>query len=109
MNNSKIVIDNALTDEPVIDRTPQIRQRETELVAIIEAIKSIRASEYWKTLEEKVFSRDLDKLTRRLRTEKDSIEMYRLQGEVTWAEKYSLETLENQYRNELTNLRNQLQ
>jgi hypothetical protein len=109
MNNSKFVIDNALTDAPVADLMPQIRQRETELVAILEAIKAVKASEYWQTLQEKVFNRDLDKLTRRLRTEKDTIEMYRLQGEVTWAEKYSLENLENQCRNELTNLRNQLQ
>ncbi len=109
MNNSKFVIDNALTDEPKVDYSPQLRQREQELVAIIEAIKHIKSSEYWKELQEKVFSKDLEKLTKRLRTERDNVEMFRLQGEVTWAEKYSLETLETQYRNELINLRNQLQ
>lgn len=108
MNNSQITIDNALTDSPEVDIKPQLRQRETELVAIIESIKHIRSSEYWKELEEKVFSKELDKLTSKLRTEKDTIELYRLQGEVTWAEKYSLVSLENQFRNELTNLRNQL-
>jgi len=109
MNNSKFVIDNALADAPVVDMMPQIRQRETELVAILEAIKAIKASEYWQTLQDKVFSKDLIKLTSKLRTERDNIEMYRLQGQVTWAEKYSLTSLEELYRNELINLRNQLQ
>lgn len=109
MNNSKIAIDNALTDEPVVDVSPQIRQRETELIEIIEAIKHIRSSDYWKLLQEQVFHKDLDRLTRQLRSERDTIEMYRLQGQVTWAEKYSLDNAEQMYRNELINLRKQLQ
>lgn len=109
MNNSKLAIDNALTDAPKVDHSPQLRRRETELVAILDAIKHIRASEYWQVLNEKVFSKDLDKLTHKLRTEKDSTELYRLQGQVTWAEKYSLDRLETLSRNELINLRNQLQ
>lgn len=108
MNNSKIVIDNALSGETVVDRTPELRQREQELVAILDNIKKIRASEYWQAIESSVFKKDIEKLTRRLRTEKDTIEMYRLQGQVTWAEKYSLENLEEQYRNELINTRKQL-
>ena len=109
MNNSSIVIDNALADDPVVDLTPGLRQREIELTAILDAISHIRSSEYWHVLQDKVFTRDLDKLTRRLRTEKDTIEMYRLQGQVTWGEKYNLINLETLYRNELINLRKQLQ
>lgn len=109
MNNSKFVIDNALTNDTQVDKTPGMRQRETELVAILDAIKHIRASEYWKSLNELVFTRDLDKLTRLIRSEKDTVELYRLQGKVTWAEKYTLDNLEELYRNELINLRNQLQ
>lgn len=107
MNNSLIAQDNILADDPKIDFTPTLRAREEHVLKIIEALRNIQASNYWKVIEQ-VLQQDLVKVTQRLRTEKDTIEMYRLQGQVTALEKYTLENLTNQYRNELTNLREQL-
>lgn len=110
MNNSKIAIDSiSLTDEEELDTTPALRQRETELAQIIEALEHINGSNYWKLLQDKIFQGILDSLQSRLAREKEPIEMYRLQGQIKWAEKYpDLLKLADGYRNELINIRKKL-
>lgn len=110
MNNSKIAIDNVSLelDEPM-DTGPLLRQRETELIAIIEALENIQASDYWKLLKDKLFDGVVESLRRRLLKEKDSAEIFRLQGQVVWAEKYSdLSKLTTAFRNELANVKSKL-
>jgi len=109
MNNSHIAHMNTF-EEPVIDTKPLLREQSTELTEIIEALEAIKGSNYWKLLEEKVFTGVLESLQRKIRSEKDSAEIFRLQGQIVWAEKYcDLNKLSKTYRDMLTNVRKQLQ
>lgn len=107
MNNSKIAIDTVMQDSE-IDRSPIIREQITELTAIIEAIEHINGSNYWKVLEQMIFSADLSILRNRLSKEKDTTEMFRLQGEIARSEKYDLARILSEKRNILANLKKQL-
>lgn len=105
MNNSLLQLDN----EPEVDIKPQLRVRERECIQIIEAIRRVAASEYWQLLKEKVFDGVSHSLENRLRNEKNPTEMYRLQGQLAWADKYAdLEKMTQAYENELTSLRKKL-
>jgi methionine salvage enolase-phosphatase E1 len=110
MNNSKIAIDNvSLEMDDQVDNKPMLRQRETELVGIIEALEHVSGSNYWKLLQDKVLNGVLESLQHRLRNEKNPTEIYRLQGQIVWAEKYTdLDKLAQVYRNDLQNIRKQL-
>ena len=110
MNNSKLITEyNTLEQEVELDKAPYLRSREQELVEIIDAVSQINASNYWKVLQNKVFNGVLDQLKRRISSETDTTEMFRLQGQIAWAEKYcNLEKMADAYRNELKNIRNQL-
>jgi hypothetical protein len=109
MNNSLVIETMTLETESVIDFKPHLRSRETELINIIEAIDSVSASSHWKLLQEKVFNGVMDSLQSRIRSEKNPTEIYRLQGQIGWAEKYSdLSKLSQAYRKELSNVRNKL-
>jgi len=105
MNNS-ILQDLEL--EESVDVKPTLRKKETELLSLIEAIESLLASDYWKLLEEMEFGPTLQQLRSRLGREKDSIEIYRLQGQVERAEKSDLRGLLKLKRNELLSVKAQL-
>lgn len=107
MNNSKMAIDSLKVEEKV-DLQPHFRKQITELVAIIEALEKIQTSNYWKVLEQTIFSTDLILLRSRLSKEKDTAEIFRLQGEITRCEKYDFGKLILEKRNQLTNLKNQI-
>ena len=99
----------SLDEESRVDIKPMLRKRETELNGIIEAIEHISRSNYWKVLQNQVFNGILESLQRRMRNEKETIELFRLQGQIGWAEKYTdFNKLGDAYRNELTNIRKQL-
>ena len=105
MNNSLL----QLEPEVQVDISPQLRQRERELLEIIEAIRRVSSSEYWQLLKVKVFDGIVDSLHKRLIAEKNPTEMYRLQGQIVWAEKYSdLEKMTQAYENELKSVRAKL-
>lgn len=109
MNNSKFAIEyNALTEEEAVDQKPMFRQRETDLVEIIEALRHIRASNYWKVLEAKVFTKEFNSLQKQLRNEKNPTEIYRLQGRITQAEKFDLEKELQAREMELRRIREQI-
>lgn len=91
------------------DQKVVLRERATKLSRVIEALESISSSEYWKLLEREVFEPELDVLRGKLAKEKDTVEVFRLQGQVTWGEKrLSLSKLITQYRLELSGIRRQL-
>ena len=89
-------------DEEVIDIAPVYRERIEDLTAIIEALQNISGSSYWKVLKQFIFDVELDKAKSRLAKEKDTTEMFRLQGEIKKGEQYDLDKLILKYRNELT-------
>jgi ERCC4-related helicase len=110
MNNSKLTIDEVtLRDENPIDVKPFLRERQTEIVEIIEALEAVNRSKYWQTLQSKVFHSSLEVLQRAIRTEKDAKELFRIQGSLIWGEKYTnLQELITGYRRQLDNIKNQI-
>ena len=107
MNNSRI-ISGVLEEEPMVDAKPILRQRRQEVTDILEALSHITASSYWKVLEDKVFLGARELLEKKLRVEKDSQEICRLQGQLAWMDKYAeLGKLTEVYRKELERINNQ--
>ncbi len=108
MNNSFIASQN-LELEKRADTAPLLRQRETELLAILEAMKNINNSKFWKLLVDKIFKPDFEKLGDKLRKEKNPTEMYRLQGRLNELDKITNFDKEYElYFNELQNIRSKL-
>ena len=107
MNNAFITQDT-LKEENTKDVLPELRQRTEVLTDVIEALQNVGGSSYWKVLQKYVFDVDLDKAKRSLAKEKDTTEMFRLQGEIRSGERFSLETLITKYRNDLQTLRKKI-
>ena len=104
-------MNNSMAPKPeggTIDTTPLLRTRQTEVTQVIEAIRAIRGSSHWAVLNESVFLPRVSRLTRQLRAEKDTVEIYRLQGTLAGAYITDLVKLENAYLSELKKLDNQL-
>lgn len=96
-------------EEVQVDYTPNLRQREQEIIAIVESLRAVKSSQHWRNLQEKVFNGVLESLQSRIRSEKNPTEIYRLQGQIVWAEKYTdLNKLCQAYEVELQNIRKQL-
>lgn len=107
MNNAFITKDT-LSEESPKDNLPELRARTEVLTDVIEALQNVGGSSYWKVLQKYVFDVDLDKAKRSLAKEKDTTEMFRLQGEIRSGERFSLESLLTKYRNELQAIRNKI-
>jgi hypothetical protein len=109
MNNSKIIKDNILEAPENIDNSAAYRKQEQELLEVIEALENIKASNYWKLLEKKVWIPSLETLQRQLNKEKEVNQIFQLQGQIKWVEKIAdLETMLLITRNKLTGIRNNL-
>lgn len=72
----------------------KLRDRQTDLIRILEAIDLVLKDKGWQTLKELVFDGIVERLERQLLTEakKPVIEaekIYFLQGEMAWARRYS--------------------
>lgn len=110
MNNSFLSVETAALKEDVpVDITEMLRRRETDLLEEIDAFEKINSSNYWKVLQKKVFTPVLDSLQKKIRIENDTTEVFRLQGQLREAEKYT--DFSKQIfirRNELQNIRQQL-
>ena len=78
------------------------REKVETLSETIEALQNIAGSSYWKVLQQNVFDVDLNKAKRRLANEKDTTEIFRLQGEIRWAKKFDLLKLLEDKRKELS-------
>lgn len=113
MNNSKLAIDSISLqeEEPNVNRLPELRKKEGELINIIDSLQKIQVMPEWSSLKTQIFDGLVTTLEKELRTEAkrdnpDSSKLNRLAGQLKWAEKYSdLSKLENVFRVELTNLR----
>lgn len=108
MNNSQIAHDPRATE----DTTPQVdtTERKSFLIRMIEAIGKISESREWNVLKKEIFDGVVETLERRLIAETkkpkiDEPEIYRLQGQLGWARKYSkIEDLQKVFKVELENL-----
>lgn len=105
MNNANLIMED---EKPIKDNSTILREKVERLTEIIEALQHIGGSSYWVTLQKYVFNVDLAKAKRRLAKEKDTIEIFRLQGNIEWGDKLNLEALLTKYRDELTIIRKQL-
>lgn len=111
MNNSKIVLDNL--DEPE-SKLEFLEKQKGELTQVVEAINRVEASDDWQKLKRLVFEGLVPSLERLIineasKKEIDAPEMYRLQGQLTWANKYAdLRKLADQKRLQIENIKNQL-
>ena len=112
MNNSKLI--ETLNDEEVLDLKPMLRQKETELVEIIQALNNLASSPDWKVLQEKIFDGVVETLKRQrdVEVEKKPLNgpiIHSLNGQLAWAKKYSnLAHLADIYKLELSNIRSKL-
>lgn|SRR3990167_1429082 len=71
-----------------------LRQRQGELLKIVEAYEKLEASKEWTTLKELLFSKSLAAIERQLLNETlandiKTDKLYRLQGEWSWAKQYN--------------------
>lgn len=105
-------MNNSITlEETQEERLPVLRARESELVKIIEAVGRLSNTTEWSTLKSLVFDGVLESLQKKLASESykmplDEPTIYKLQGQITWAKKYSnLESFADEKRLELTNIR----
>ena len=115
MNNSKIALDNQeVFAEKTFNKKPILRQREGELVKLIETIMRIEQSEDWQILRNHIFDGLVEGIEGRLRgeagkNELNQPEVYRLQGQLLLARKYAdFKKLGDVYRSELSNVKSQL-
>lgn len=106
MNNALLQIEI----EETVDISPHLRVRERELLEILDAIKRVSSSDYWQVLKNRVFDGVVSSLQKKLVAEKNPTEMYRLQGQIVWAEKYAdLTKISQVYENELKSVRAKLE
>lgn len=113
MNNSFLAQESiSLELEP--ENLTSFRQREGELVAIIDAIQKVNDSYEWKLLEEKIFNGVVEGLKRRIESEVNTKgekslngpKIHFLNGQLEWAKKYTdFLSLAHIYKQELTNIR----
>ena len=110
MNNSKIVYENSEEE----GKTSFLQKQQGELTQIVEAINQVETSENWQKLKKLFLDEIVTNLERQLALEaaKDEIDppkMYRLQGELKWAKRYSdLKKLSEAKRQQIENLKNQI-
>jgi len=72
----------------------KLREEQTKLTKIIEALVGLDKSKEWHTLKELVFDKSLEAIERQIMNESTAIQidtnkLYRLQGEWVWAKQYS--------------------
>lgn len=113
MNNAKLAID-FIDEEFETEQAPIIRQRQEEIVKIIESLQALVINENWKTLKLLFFDGLVAALEARLKSETmqrviNTDELHRLNGQLMWAKRYSdLHKLIDVYKLELTSLKEKL-
>lgn len=90
MNNSLIAKENVET----ADKTDFLEREMGKLSQIVEAINRVEASEDWKKLKSLVLDGVVESLKKGLvdeasKRDVDTAEIYRLQGQLLWANKYA--------------------
>lgn len=114
MNNSFIAMESvSLNLEEPVDAV-RFREKEAELMAIIEALETVGQSAEWSVLKEKVWDGVVASLLRQrdVEVEKKPLNgplIHSINGQLAWAKKYlNISDLANIYKLELTNIRKKL-
>ena len=106
MNNSNLQL-----EEKEDSRLSFLQKTQGELTTLVETINRVESSEDWRKLKELFLDGIVDKLERQLKDEasKDEVDLpqvYRLQGQITWAKRYSnLKKISEEKRLEIENLK----
>lgn len=110
MNNSLLATNEVnLNIETQADITPILREKSVRLQNVIESLDAISESNFWKILQKEIFDGIIENLHSRLDIEKDTCEIFRLQGQIQWAKRYSnLKLFADEKRKELVNLTQQI-
>lgn len=71
----------------------KLRERQTELIAIIEALVELDRSKSWNVLKELIFDKSVTSIERQMLSESLALEIkveriYKLQGEWAWAKQF---------------------
>ena len=109
MNNSNLQL-----EEKEEGRLPFLQEKQGELAKLVEAINRVEANEDWQKLKEIFLDGIVEKLERQLKDEASKEEVnlpkvYRLQGRVEWAKRYSnLKKISDEKRLEMENLKKQI-
>ena len=112
MNNSKIAFDNI--EEETKDKLSFLQKQQGEFSQIVEAINRVEASQDWQKLKRLVLDGVVTTLEKKVASEasKEEVntpELYRLQGQLTWARKYAdLSKFAEFFRVQISNLKNQI-
>lgn len=107
MNNA-FIVNETLKDEAQPDLSPVLLKRAQDLTDIIEALQHVAGSSYWKVLKQHEFDDTLSALLVELGNEKDPVKIYRLQGEISRAKKFDLESLLAKRRIELETIKKKI-
>lgn len=108
MNNSDIKLE--IKED---SRLSFLLEKQGELAQLVEAINRVEANDDWRKLKELFLNGVVEKLERQLKDEASRQEvslpkLYRLQGQIEWARKYSdLKKFSNEKRLEIENLKKQ--
>lgn len=94
------------------DKLTIVRERDAHLVRLLESITEVQATRAWSTLKEE-FDGEIARLNRLLlaeskKSEVNLPEVYRLQGRIESAKKYSLEKLFEDYMTERETIKRKL-
>ena len=110
MNNSSV----QNLEETEDSRLSFLQEQQGELTRLVEAINRVEASEDWRKLKELLLDGIVEKLERQLKDEakKDEVilpKLYRLQGQIEWAKKYSnLKKISDEKRLEIEHIKKQI-
>ena len=114
MNNSKLFTEIIYELEETEDKVSFLQKQQGELAQVIEVINRIEANEDWQKLKRLLLDGIVVNLEKQLllETTKDEInppKIYRLQGQLVWAKKYSdLKKLSEAKRQQIENIKNQI-
>lgn len=108
MNNAYMTSENVLNEDVVKDISPELREKAQHLTDVVEALQHIGGSSHWLVLKQFVFDVDLSKARSSLEKEKDTTEMFRLQGEIRGRKEFNLEKLLLKKRSDLEAIRQKL-
>jgi uncharacterized Zn finger protein len=75
------------------DVSVQLREEQTRLLKIVEALAKLDKSKEWSTLKELVFSKSLEAIERQIKVESlseniNTDKLYNLQGQWAWAKQF---------------------
>lgn len=106
MNNAQLIIKEFVGKQK--DPKPILQEKVEQLSETIDALQNVGGSSFWKVLQKNIWSVELNKAKKSLAKSDDTNEMFRLQGELRWEDKFNLEKLIEKYRNELEIIKQKL-